>query len=158
MRWRFTDKALFFEPWASIVTVKAGSLEEYSLLERWGETGKAPASLLLESCVQAARWLVEASSAFTLSCDLREIDAWQCLDGLRPGERYCVFLRVTERSGDHVALAARQMRVLPGGALPGPEFRQSEGREDGRFSVSLAPLAERYLPGDRESLWRELRP
>ena len=164
MRWRFTDKALLFAPWEYIATVKAGSLEEYSLLERWGETGKAPGSLLLESAVQAARWLVEASSSFTHSCVLREINHWRATDGLRPGERFCVFLRVTERSGEHLSLALRQKRVMPGERLPETAFREQPddtGRADdadGLFSVSLTPLKDWYLPGDRETLWRELRP
>lgn len=156
MRWRFTDKALLFEPWERIVTVKAGSLEEYSLLEPWGDTGRAPASLLLESCVQAARWLVEASSAFTLSCVLRDISIWQAMDGLRPGERYCAALWVTERSETHLTLALRHARVMPGEDLPGTEFRQSRGEADGVFSVSFTPLDEWHAPGDRECLWREM--
>lgn len=156
MRWRFTDKALFFKPWERIVTVKAGSLEEYCLLEPWGETGRSPAALLLESCVQTARWLVEASSAFTLSCALREIACWQAMDGLRPGERYCAALRVTERSGTHLSLALRQARVMPGEALPGTDFQQCEGDADGVFTVSFTPLEEWHAPGDRECLWREM--
>jgi hypothetical protein len=158
MRWLFTDKALYFEPWKCIMAVKAGSLEEYGLLERWGEPGQAPASLLLESCVQTARWLVEASSSFTQSCDVTAIDYWRSMEGLHPGERYCVLLRVLERHENRLALTANGLRVMPGAALPGAAFRNEPGEADGTFSVSFTPLAARCLPADRECLWREIRP
>ncbi len=158
MRWRFTDRALFFEPWEGIMTVKAGSLEEYSLLERWGEPGQAPPALLLESCVHAAHWLVEASSSFTLSCDLLAIDYWRSMEGLRPGERYCVLLLAVERRESQMTLAAHHWRVKPGGELPDAGIRPDRTEAAGLFSVAFAPLEERHIPEDRACLWRELRP
>ena len=156
MRWRFVDKAVFFTPWEAIAIIKAGSLEEYSLLERWGESGLAPASLLLESCVQAARWLVEASSSFSLTCELREVVFWHGMEGLRPGERYWAFLQVVERDGESLTLALRQKRLLPGEGALAPDFG-CNSEADGMFSVSLTHLAARYLPCDRECLWQEIR-
>ncbi|MDR2208961.1 MAG: hypothetical protein LBE22_08335 [Azoarcus sp.] len=156
MRWRLVDKAISFTPWEAIAIIKAGSLEEYSLLERWGERGLAPASLLLESCVQAARWLVETSSSFSLTCDLQEVGFWHAMEGLRPGERYWVFLRVVERGNESLTLSLRQKRLLPGQGVPEPDFR-CDGEADGMFSVSLTHLAARYLPRDRECLWQEIR-
>lgn len=140
------------------MAVKAGSLEEYSLLERWGKAGNVPATLLLESCVHAARWLVEASSSFTQSCILRDITYWRSMDDLLPGERFCVSLRVADRSASHLSLAAYQTRVMPGESVPGVDFRRCEDEADGLFSVAFAPLGEWHSPGDRECLWRELRP
>ncbi|MCL2591452.1 MAG: hypothetical protein FWD67_11435 [Betaproteobacteria bacterium] len=156
MRWRFVDKAVFFAPWKAIAIIKAGSLEEYKLLERWGENGLAPASLLLESCVQAARWLVEASSSFSLTCDLQEVGFWRATEGLRPGERYWAFLQVVERGDESLTLALRQKRLLPGEG-PLDSDASYNGEADGRFSVSLTHLAARNLPHDRECLWQEIR-
>ena len=156
MRWQFTDKALFFAPWESILTLKAGSLEEYSLLERWGEPGQAPAALLLESFLQSARWLIEASSSFTLSAVPLEVDYWKALPGLRPGERFCAFLRVTERSRARVRFALRQGRVPPGKEPPGIDIWQTPAEDDGILTCALTPLEHWYLPGDRRCLWQEI--
>ncbi|MDR3054310.1 MAG: hypothetical protein LBU53_02760 [Zoogloeaceae bacterium] len=156
MRWQLTDKALFFAPWQSILTLKAGSLEEYSLLERWGEPGQAPATLLLESFFQSARWLIEASSSFTLSCVPLEIDYWNVLPGLKPGERFCAFLRVTEHNRERVRFALRQGRIPPGKKAPGIDLWQSATDDDGVLTCALAPLEQWYLPLDRACLWQEI--
>jgi len=157
MRWRFADKALAFAPWRSITILKAGSLEEYSLLERWGERGLAPATLLLETCVQAARWLVEASSDFTLGCEAEEIDAWPAPVGLRPGERFCVALRVEDRDGRRIRFGVRQRVLAPGESLPAPDAAWDESGEEARLTCAFVPLAERCLPVDRLCLWQEMR-
>ena len=157
MRWRFTDKAVSFAPWESIAIVKAGSLEEYGLLERFGESGLSPASLVLESCVQAARWLVEASSSFAVSADLLEVDFWRVMPGLTPGERLYASLRVEARHAGSVRFAAYQHRAAPGEAFFAEVLTPDGAREpDGVFSMAFSPLAERYLPGDRACLWGEL--
>ena len=156
MRWQFTDKALFFAPWNALLMLKAGSLEEYGLLERWGEPGRAPAILLLESSFQSARWLVEASSSFVLSCEPLEIEHWNAPPGLRPGERFCVFLRGTERREAHIVFSLHQRRLMPGDAPPGLDFWQNSGEPDGRIGCSLVPLNERDRPADRACLWREV--
>ena len=156
MRWQLTDKALFFSSWDALLMLKAGSLEEYSLLERWGEPGQAPAALLLESCIQSARWLVEASSSFTLSCEPREIIFWNAIPGLLPGERFCAFLQVTERNPAQISFSLRQKRILPGDALPDMDFWQSPGEMDGALSCALTPLDAWYSPADRACLWREI--
>lgn len=156
MRWRFTDKVLAFAPWQTIVTLKAGSLEEYSLLERWGRPGEAPAILTLEAGIQSARWLVEASSSFRQTIEPLEISSWRVTAGLRPGERWRVCLRVDERSSERISFNARQERLLPGAPLlPADDFSEAAA-PDLFFSAALMPLAERCLPLDRECLWREL--
>jgi hypothetical protein len=158
VRWRFPDKALSFSPWESILTLKAGSLEEYSLLNIWGESACAPASLLLEGCIQSARWLVEASSSFSLSCEPAEITFWQAPSGLRPGERFCMFLRVAERGSKYVRFILRQKILLPNEPPPAPEIWQVGDRIDGVLTCTLTPLSEHYLPVDRASLWQEIAP
>jgi hypothetical protein len=160
VRWRFTDRALFFAPWSAILTLKAGSLEEYSLLERWGEFGRVPAALPLAACVEAARWLIEASSDFTLSGDPAEIACWNAVPGLRPGERFCAFLRVEGRDDTRVRFAVRQ-RVMPVGALlPDPASWEGQGAEwaGSVLTCALTPLAARCSPADRAILWREIAP
>ena len=157
MRWQFTDRILHFQPWKTISVLKAGSLEEYSLLERWGEPGQAPAALLLESCIQAARWLVEGSSGFTLTCEPLEIPYWKVLPGLKPGERFCIFLQVAEQDRAQISFYVHQHRVLPGETLPAPDFGLNGQQEpDALLTAALVPLTERCLPADRECLWREL--
>jgi len=167
MRWRFTDKVLSFTPWQAVVTLKAGSLEEYSLLERWGRPGEAPVVLALEACIQSARWLVEASSAFSQSIEPLEIAHWRVMEGLRPGERLRISLRVEERSAEHICFKVWQERLLPGqtevcasvssGASMSPACDLPDAAEpDLLFSAALVPLEERFLPRDREYLWREL--
>jgi len=161
MRWRFTDKVLSFTPWQAVVTLKAGSLEEYSLLERWGRPGEAPAVLVLEACIQSARWLVEASSAFSQNIEPLEIVHWRVMDGLRPGERLRISLRVEERSAEHICFKAWQERLLPGqvcaSVSSSPACDSPDAAEpDLLFSAALVPLAERFLPRDRECLWQEL--
>lgn len=156
MRWRFTDKILSFTPWQGIVTIKAGSLEEYGLLERWGRPAEAPAILCLEALVQSGRWLVEASSAFSLTIEPLEITYWRAMQGLRPGERLRVSLRVEERQTAHIRFAAWQERLAPGLTMPPESGPPDAAKPDLAFSARLVPLAERYIPPDRECLWREL--
>jgi len=157
MRWRFTDKVLDFVPWHSIVTLKAGSLEEYSLLERWGSPGEAPAILTLEACIHSARWLVEASSAFRQTLAPLEISHWRALEGLRPGERLRVNLSVEERSGERIRFKAHYARLRPGQESASVERSiPASDAADLLFDAMLMPLAEYALPQDREHLWREL--
>jgi hypothetical protein len=156
VRWRFVDKALFFSPWSAILTLKAGTLEEYSLLDRWGEPGRAPAALLLESCFQSARWLVEASSAFTLSCAPVEITHWRAPPGLRPSERFCVFLRVDGRDAERIHFTLRQKTLLPSAPVPMMEAWQTASEDDGRFTCAFLPLNTLDSPADRACLWQEI--
>ncbi|MDR3213472.1 MAG: hypothetical protein LBT71_06090 [Azoarcus sp.] len=159
MRWRFPDKALFFSPWESILTLKAGSLEEYSLLDRWGEQGCVPSALLLESCIQSARWLVEASSSFVLSCEPVDIAHWQAPPGLRPGERFCALLRVTARDAEYIHLVLRQKILAPNEPLPALQaWQDTDKGDDGGVTCAFVPLQTRHLPADRACLWRELGP
>ena len=157
MRWRFTDKVLAFEPWHTIVTLKAGTLEEYGLLERWGNPGEAPAILALEACIQSARWLTEASSAFSQTIEPLEISHWQVMEGLRPGECLRVNLHVEERSAERIHFRAWQARLAPGADVSVPPANDdTPSAANLLFSAALMPLAEYALPFGRECLWREL--
>jgi hypothetical protein len=108
---------------------------------------------MLEAAIQAARWLAEASSDFTLSLDVCEITAWQAGPGLRPGERLLSSVQVTERVDKRITLAVRQTRIAPGAV--------ADKDEDAKAPVfhlvsEILPLAPLYLPLDRQTLWREI--
>jgi hypothetical protein len=65
---------------------------------------------------------------------------------------------VTERRDTQLTLAAHCQRLAPGESPHVAEFRQKPGEVDGFLSVSLTPLAELHNPGEREALWREIKP
>ena len=156
MRWRFTDSICAFHPWQSIVALKAGSLEEYGLLERWGEPGLAPSILLLESAVQAARWLVEASSGFTCSADPAEIVQWPVEQGLRPGERCCSLVVVQEKTASYLRVGLAQQRIQAGEKVPPVQDLLARFSPAQCMTMNIVPLAGRYLPQDRAALWQEI--
>ena len=72
MRWRFVDRVTSLEPWQGITGLKAVSLEEYLLPAPLGREGAFPETLIVECCVELARWLVVVSSAFAHNAVLRE--------------------------------------------------------------------------------------
>ena len=86
MRWRFVDRVTRFDPWTTIDGRKGISLEEFSLLKPFGRKGALPETLLVESCVHLARWLVVASSNFRESALLSSVDSFAFERGTRPGE------------------------------------------------------------------------
>jgi hypothetical protein len=144
MKWRFVDRIRAFEPWREIAADKAVSFEECCLLERWGRAGEFPASLVLESCVEAARWLVAASSDFTRTAALSECDRFE-FSHLRPAAPLAISVVVTSRSEQRLAVRAE-------GRAPG----RSGPVAQGQLALDLLPLADSF---DREwlmGLWREL--
>jgi hypothetical protein len=154
MRWNFVDRIIKFEPWHNIAALKAGSLEEYSLMERWGQAGQAPAVLSLESSVQAARWLVEASSAFVHSLELLELEGWAADEGLRPGERLFSDVRLTEKGADgRLTFGVRQKRLAPAESCP-----TQLSPEGGEYQIKgrLNLLADKCRPDDRQCLWHDM--
>lgn len=156
MRWRFTDSICSFSPWESILTLKAGTLEEYSLLERWGEPGIAPSAFLLESAVQAARWLVEASSGFTRSADPAELHQWPVERGLLPGERCCSLAVVHEKTASSICVALAQKRIGAGEKIPAAADLRPLLSQGSFITMNMLPLTDRYLPQERASLWQEI--
>jgi len=76
MRWRFVDKITAVHPWQKISGIKAIGLEEYCLLEPLGREYVLPESLVIECCVELARWLVTVSSSFSLIALLSGIDGF----------------------------------------------------------------------------------
>jgi hypothetical protein len=144
MKWRLVDRVLGFEPWVRLRAAKALSFEEQSLLERWGRPGEAPPGLVLESCVEAARWLVAASSSFTQTTRLLGLEDFR-VEALG-AQRLEVAISIERRAAQEIEARAE---VRDGGS----GLRCAGGR------LVLAPcdLAESF---DREwlmGLWRELR-
>ena len=143
MRWRFIDRVTRFEPWAAIAGVKAVSLEEYSLLEPLGRTGRFPETIVIEAGVQLARWLVAASSAFEQSCVLEAVEAFEFKGEAGAGSSLNVSLAVTQRNGDGLRV---DVSVLDGGRPVG----------GGTLGVCFLPMREMAAPEDMRTLWQEL--
>ena len=143
MRWRFVDKVESLQPWRTATGRKAISFEEFSLCDRLGRKGVLPESLVIESCIHLVRWLVAASSEFTSTCVLSEV------------ERFA--LRREVGMGDSLALAATVLGREPGRLRI--ECRVECGGQavaEGVLSVELLPLPACAPPEDTRSLWHEL--
>ena len=74
MRWRFLDRIIAFEPWASLSGIKTVSFEEYSLMKPFGRKGAFPETFIMEACVASVQWLVMRSSGFEQTALLNEAD------------------------------------------------------------------------------------
>ncbi|HOX07744.1 MAG TPA: hypothetical protein PK280_15195 [Planctomycetota bacterium] len=144
MRWRFVDRVTAFGPWQSIAGRKAVSLEEYKLLEPLGRQGVLPESLVLECCVELARWLVAASSDFRQACVLEGIDGFEFRSEAVMGEILEVEARLT--GSPEAGPLRAECRVKVGA-------REVAG---GSIALGLVPLAEGFDPDFTASMWREL--
>jgi 3-hydroxymyristoyl/3-hydroxydecanoyl-(acyl carrier protein) dehydratase len=100
MRWRFVDRIEEFEPWVFIGGRKAISLGEYSLLNPLGREGAFPESLVLESCIHLARWLVIRSSDFKKTCLLTGLGSFNFDHEAGPGHLLKMRITVTLRRED----------------------------------------------------------
>lgn len=143
MRWRFLDRIDQFDEWASIEGRKSISLEEYSLLKPLGRKGCFPESLIVESCVHLARWLVAASSGFERTGVLQAVDHF-CFDReVGPGSVLTLSLSVADRQATGVRLDCR----IVAGAHPVSR---------GTITLALLPLHECAVDVDMRALWQEL--
>ena len=156
MRWRFLDRVDEFEPWERISGRKAISLEEYSLLERLGRPGSFPESLVLETCVELVRWLVAASSGFTWSCVLTEVDGFRVERETGPGE--VLELGATVERRPSTPLRAVSLSNGEEGGLRLACRVESAGRPvaAGVIGMNLTSLEEGFDPKRVEGIWREL--
>jgi hypothetical protein len=103
MRWCFVDRIESCLEWKSITACKAVSFEEFHLLEKLGRQGEFPESLLLETCVEALRWLIVCSSGFQLSAALHSIDAFSLYTPARGGDVLRLAVTIDGRSSDCVS-------------------------------------------------------
>jgi hypothetical protein len=143
MRWRFVDRIEEFAPWAFIRGRKAISLVEYSLLNPFGREGAFPESLVLESCVHLARWLVVRSSSFKSTCLLSELGSFNVDHEVGLGHILTMGIRVTMRREDSLQVdceATDGERLIGYGAL----------------TVSLMDLTGMADPEVMKAMWQEL--
>lgn len=143
MRWRFVDKLHGYQQWHALAGTKAVSLEEYNLHEPFGRTGVLPESVVLEACVQVARWLVSRSSDFELTCVLSNVNDFSFDGEAGMGDVLGIRVRVLGRadmSSDVQCEVACRGRSLARGTI----------------TVSLVPLADSFDRGMVEGMWQEL--
>ena len=146
MRWCFADRIDGFEPWTLIDGHKCVSLEEYSLLEPLGREGEFPESLVIESCIHFARWLVAASSGFTSLAVLRQVSSFSFDARIRAGARIDVCVRVESRAGN---LLTVRCTVSAGAA-------DAAGSAEGTLWLEILPSSGLYDAAELEMLWTEL--
>jgi 3-hydroxymyristoyl/3-hydroxydecanoyl-(acyl carrier protein) dehydratase len=137
------DRITRFEPWAAIEGRKAVSFEEYSLLKPFGRNGSFPESLLLECCVESARWLVTASSGFTQTSILSEVREFRIEREVGMGDSLEIVAHVQQRGEDDLRVECR-VACSRGNVAYGDVI------------VALGPLNESFDREWVEGYWREL--
>jgi len=143
MRWHFADRIDAFEPWDRIRGRKSVSLEEYYLLEPLGREGEFPESLILETCVHFARWLVAASTDFQSLALLNGVHDFQCDATVREGARLDVHVRLERGPAKPVT------------ALCTVSSGESETAR-GTLTLEIIPAADYSDPAELRMLWTEL--
>lgn len=143
MRWRFADRIDAFEPWTLIRGRKGISLEEYSLLERFGRPGVFPETLILETGIHFARWLVAASSEWRESCLLTEITEFVYESEARMGDNLRIAVNVMERNENAARVACEV---------------SAEGRSIARGELGLELIGMDIIQASEaiQIMWREL--
>jgi hypothetical protein len=143
MRWRFTDRIEAFEPWVFIRGRKAVSLVEYSLLNLLGREGVFPESLVLESCVHLARWLIMRSSDFKNTCLLSGLDDFNFNQEVGMGDILRTGITVAQRRGHSLKA---DCEITNGERLIGY----------GTLTMGLTDLTGFADPEAMKALWQEL--
>jgi hypothetical protein len=143
MRWRMVDRIREVAPWDCIRGVKCVSLEEYDLLKPFGSAGVLPRSLVLESCVELVRRLVEFSSDFTQTGMPAGLSEFQFVGDAGMADALAITARVQTRSREYV-LAQCEARI------------ESATVARGAILLRLLPLAESFDPEQVRGMWREL--
>lgn len=64
MKFRFVDRIMSWKPFERISGIKTVSFEEYNLKQPFGDQGRMPETLLLESLLQLGNWLILLSTDF----------------------------------------------------------------------------------------------
>lgn len=143
MQWRLIDRITSFQAWHELRADKVVSLEEYYLRERLGQPGELPETLLFEACIQAARWLIAASSGFTLNALVESVSGFTIKQTLGPGEKCNIAIMINDRNLQNVTVVCR-------GHIEEEEIL------GGEIVMTVVPLEDYWIPGERESLWSEL--
>jgi len=143
VRWRLLDHVNDLVPWVRISGRKAVSLEEYLLLEPFGRQGFLPESLILACCVELARWLVAASSGFSLTATLSEVREFRVDEPAGIGQLLDLTGRARTRRRDELELECRVTSM-------------AEPVAGGTITVAFMPTNECFDPTALETLWGEL--
>ncbi len=143
MRWRFVDRIEEFQPWVSIKGLKAVSLAEYSLLNPFGREGAFPESLVLESCVHLARWLIIRSSDFKKTCLLSGLESFNFDREVGPGDILRMGITVSIGGEDSLRI----------------DCKATDGERPigyGTLTVEMMDIAVLADPEAMKALWKEL--
>jgi len=143
MRWRFVDQVTSFEPWRAIAGRKAVSLEEYYLLQPLGREGAAPESLVLESCVELARWLVAASSGFCDIADLVAVEQFALGEEATTGTVLHIAERAARRTARRLFVDCRVTA-------------EDKMLAFGRLGLSVVPADRAFYSRELQELWQEI--
>lgn len=143
MRWRLLDHMNDLVPWVTISGRKAVSLEEYLLLEPFGRQGVLPEILILEGCVELSRWLVAASSGFSLTATLSEVREFRVREPAGIGQLLDLTAQVRNRGRDDLELECRVTSATRPVA-------------QGTITVSFMPTNECFDRTAVEAMWGEL--
>ena len=144
MKFRFVDKILSWTPHQRITGLKAVSFEEYCLKEPFGEEGRLPETLLLESLLQLGNWLVLLSTDFQQTGMVIRMSEVRFHDYLLPGQTLQMDVTLARHREEGFELSG-------------------EGRADGRIVITgvncLAvpvPAAEYVNPDDLRVVFSEI--
>lgn len=140
MKFRLIDKITGFKKYEWIETVKAISLEEYSLLEPWGRKGAFPETLILQIAVESAALFAAASSEFRWIGLLDTVEEVRFLSETAPGDVLHTRVRA-ENSGRRFGfvISASEKTIARGGFVSRP-----------------VPLADFYSENDFRIIWEAL--
>jgi 3-hydroxymyristoyl/3-hydroxydecanoyl-(acyl carrier protein) dehydratase len=143
MRWCFVDRIESYLEWKSITALKAVSFEEFYLLEKQGRQGEFPESLLLETCVEALRWLIVRSSGFQRTSALHSVEAFKLHTPARCGDVLRLTVTIQNCSPDYVSALCTvlcQRAILA----------------EGKISAVTMPLDLNFDPSLLQGTWKEL--
>jgi 3-hydroxyacyl-[acyl-carrier-protein] dehydratase len=105
MKFRLVDKIISWEPHRRIRGIKAVSFEEYSLKEPFGEEGRLPGMLMLESFLQLGNWLLLLSTDFTQMGVVAKLPLVHFHDVLPAGQRMELEVNLVQQREDGFVLS-----------------------------------------------------
>lgn len=136
------DRVTKFESWKSIEGKKTVSLEELLMLDD-GTGNYLPQTLVLESCIELARMLINRSSDFTISSILSEAEEFSFPSRVGAGEVMKISAEITGRDDETASFKCR--------------ISLSEKEAvSGQITVSLIPLKELSEHKQIKIMWEEV--
>ncbi len=140
MKFRLIDKITGFKKHEWIETVKAISLEEYSLLEPWDRKGAFPETLILQIAVESAALFAAASSEFRWISVLDSVEQVRFLAETAPGDVLNARVRAENGGQGFTFTISASGKTIAGGG----------------FGGRPVPLADFYSKNDFRIMWEEL--